>query len=447
LRIAASTLSLTRRRKLRPLIWPVSRNAIIACAGLCGMALAPHLAFGETLTPAPQGSLTPPAVPTRISADSEILVAMNAGRYRLADDISAAPLNGSLCVDVQQFVGALDFPILVDRSRQVASGWFITENQSFSLDLASGEAEVSGKKSSISAASIGQLSTGQCVTIDVLSSLLGLTTDFLANGSLLSVSSSQSLPLLERMERQGRSNIGRVSLAQEDIAPALRSLPYRPFVVPNSDISITFNRQQAPNVPKDITATWSVLSVGELAYMTAEAQLGGTDRGLIGNASRFRLYRTERDGGVFGFAKLTEFSVGDISGSGSSLGGNGGVGLGFSASTFPLNRPTSFDRTNFEGDLPAGWDVELYRNGQLLEFANDGTSGGYSFKDVPVIFGDNSFDIVQYGPQGQRRVINKRINASNFLAAKGETYYRASIYRPEVLFAKSVANSDLTVTF
>jgi hypothetical protein len=438
----ASAVSLTSRRKLRPTFWPVSRNVIIACAGLCGVALTPHSAFAQSNVRPSEG-----IVAQRIDADSEILVAMNATRYRLADDITAAPVNDGLCVDVQQVFGALDFPIIVDRSRQIASGWFINESRNFTLDLRTGAAEVAGVRSIIKPEAMGTLSTGACVTTDALGSLLGISIEYAASGSLLTVSSVQKLPLLERLERQSRESVGRISLTQEGIMPRLQSLPYRAFVAPNTDVSIALNRHQGPETNNKIDATWNILSIGELAYMTAEAQVGGTEAGVVGDVSRLKLYRTERDGGVFGYAKLTEFSVGDITANGSSLGANGGVGFGLSASSFPLNRPTSFDKTSFEGALPAGWDVELYHNGQLLEFRNDGTTGGYSFRDVPVLFGENSFQIVQYGPQGQRRVINRQINASNFLAPKGDHFYRAAVYRPEVLLGRRLKGSGIRVDF
>ena len=35
----------------------------------------------------------------------------------------------------------------------------------------------------------------------------------------------------------------------------------------------------------------------------------------------------------------------------------------------PLDQPSAFDRTSFKGDLPSGWDAEIYRNGELLGFA------------------------------------------------------------------------------
>jgi hypothetical protein len=421
-------------------MWPVSRTALIACAGLCGAVMAPQFAFGASST-TPAGT----RVVQKINQDDEVLVALNIGQFRLADDITAARLGGDLCIDVQQFFNSLDFPIVVDRSRYSASGWFVREEQTVSVDFSSGTGEVGGQSVALPPNAMGELSSGPCMTLGALAKLLSLKIEFDARSNVLAVSSERPLPIIERLARQGRTKLRGLSASQSYVAPRPRSLPYRAFVPPNTDVSISLSNQSHGLKRQEYGVGWSVLSVGELAYMTAEAQLNGNAEGFNGAVSRFKLYRAEREGGVFGVPNLTEVSVGDIGAFGSSLGSIGGTGLGVSASTYPLNRPTAFDRTNFEGALPVGWDVELYRNGQLLEFVNDGSSGGYSFRDVPVLFGDNNFEIVQYGPQGQRRVISRRINASSFLAPKGAAYYRASIYRKELTFGKVDAQSGLRV--
>jgi hypothetical protein len=446
LRSSASTDLLSSRRKLRPHLWPVSRHALIACAGLCGATLAPQFAFGATNV----GPATTRVVQS-VNQDEEVLIAFNIGQFRLADDVTAAPLSGDICVDLQQVFNSLDFPIVVDRGRQMASGWFVREDNSVAVNLAQGTAEVGGKAMSLPANSIGELSTGVCMTRSALAQLLSMTFEYDARSNVMVVASERPLPIIERLTRQGRTKLRGLSASQSYVQPRPQSLPYRAFVPPNSDITVSFAGLREQQKADQFGIGWSILSVGELAYMTAEAQLAGTQDGLNGAVSRIKLYRAEREGGVFGIPRLTEVSLGDISAYGSSLGAIGGTGLGFSASTFPINRPTAFDRTNFEGALPLGWDVELYRNGQLLEFSNDGASGGYSFRDVPVLFGDNNFEVVQYGPQGQRRVINRRINASSFLAPKGAAYYRATIYRPELTFGKvnntSGARIDLRAAF
>src|SRR3546814_5293754 len=69
----------------------------------------------------------------------------------------------------------------------------------------------------------------------------------------------------------------------------------------------------------------------------------------------------------------------------------------------PVERPDAFDKTDFRGDLPAGWDAELYRNGQLLAFTSPNGDVRYELIDVPLQYGANRFEIILYGPQGQVR--------------------------------------------
>jgi hypothetical protein len=91
-----------------------------------------------------------------IDPDSELLVALNIGQFRIADDVTAAPLNGQMCVDIQQVFNSLDFPIVVDRSRQMASGWFVREDQTVSINLATQTAQVSGRDVALPSSSFGE---------------------------------------------------------------------------------------------------------------------------------------------------------------------------------------------------------------------------------------------------------------------------------------------------
>ncbi len=69
----------------------------------------------------------------------------------------------------------------------------------------------------------------------------------------------------------------------------------------------------------------------------------------------------------------------------------------------PLTARSAFDRTRIEGDLPAGWEAEIYRNGELLGFAKSDGSQRYVFDDVQLLYGENRIRVVLYGPQGQVR--------------------------------------------
>src|SRR3546814_12795986 len=90
-----------------------------------------------------------------------------------------------------------------------------------------------------------------------------------------------------------------------------------------------------------------------------------------------------------------------------------------------LFRSDSFDKTSFRGDLPAGWDAELYRNGQLLAFATPNGDGRYEFLDVPLQYGTNRFEIVLYGSQGQIRREIKQLQVGTDSIPPREPWYWA----------------------
>ena len=44
------------------------------------------------------------------------------------------------------------------------------------------------------------------------------------------------------------------------------------------------------------------------------------------------------------------------------------AGRGAVITNLPLTARTAFDRTRIEGDLPTGWEAELYRNGRSTDY-------------------------------------------------------------------------------
>jgi len=103
------------------------------------------------------------------------------------------------------------------------------------------------------------------------------------------------------------------------------------------------------------------------------------------------------------------------------------VGRGAFLTNRPIGRPDSFDRTTFRGELPDGWDAELYRNDQLIGYTQSRGNGRYEFVEVPLQYGQNRFEIVLYGPQGQIRRDVRMIPVGPDSIPPRETYYWASV--------------------
>jgi hypothetical protein len=138
---------------------------------------------------------------------------------------------------------------------------------------------------------------------------------------------------------------------------------------------------------------------------------------------RLRAFRSDPDGHLLGPLKATHFGFGDVEGFDSSLTGTVAAGRGAVITNRPLTARTAFDRTRVEGDLPTGWEAEIYRNGELLGFAKSDGSQRYIFDDVQLLYGENKIRVVLYGPQGQVREREQIYNVGLDNVPKGKTWY------------------------
>src|SRR5690606_5630731 len=152
-----------------------------------------------------------------------------------------------------------------------------------------------------------------------------------------------------------------------------------------------------------------------------------SDNGGVPDSLRMRLYRTDPQGRLLGPLKATHYAVGDVSLLSTGIVASSAPGRGAVLTNRPIERPDAFDKTTFRGDLPAGWDAELYRNGQLLAFTNPNGDGRYEFIDVPLQYGANRFEIVLYGPQGQIRREIKQVQVGMDSIPPQQSWYWAGV--------------------
>jgi hypothetical protein len=173
----------------------------------------------------------------------------------------------------------------------------------------------------------------------------------------------------------------------------------------------------------------SIYAAGELARLSYDAQLTTDQRGKPQSA-RLRAFKSDPDGQLLGPARATHFGVGDVEGFDSRLSGASGSGRGAAITNRPLHTPAAFGRTRFEGDLPSGWEAELYRNDELLAFAKSTADQRYAFEDVQLLYGENQVRVVLYGPQGQIRTREEMVNVGHDNAPPGKTWYWAGFNQP-----------------
>ena len=187
-------------------------------------------------------------------------------------------------------------------------------------------------------------------------------------------------------------------------------LPYRMWRAPALDFVVSGGVTYRASTGTKIDRRAAVYAAGEVAQLSYNAQVTRPTTRASRSRSALRAFRSDPDGGLLGPLDATHFEFGDVAGHNSRLLGSGANGRGVAVTNQPLFTPASFDRTRFEGELPVGWEAEIYRNGQLLGFAETSGDQRYHFDDVQLLYGENRIDIVLYGPQGQVRTRSETVN-------------------------------------
>ena len=360
--------------------------------------------------------------------DSQFLLDVNLHRLRLGDGVRAYQTPEGTCIVFGDFLTALDVPMKIDLAAKKASGWAFQEEHKIVIDAVSGVVTYGNSTEKLMKDTVRETPEGWCVDSSALSRWFGITVKPNTNGAALILESDAKLPVELAIERERRA--AQIKPAKFDLStlPQVR-LPYRMWRAPALDFVVSGGVTYRANDGVRVDRSASIYAAGEIATLSYDARLSTDSKG-IPSSLRVSAYRSDPDAKLLGPLQATHFGFGDVIGLDSGLGGTGVSGRGAVVTNRPLYNPTNFDKTRFEGDLPIGWEAELYRNGELLAFARPTGSSRYVFEDVPLLYGENQISIVQYGPQGQIRTREEMINVGEDNVPAGKTWYWAGANQP-----------------
>ncbi|WP_439638977.1 hypothetical protein [Nevskia sp.] len=405
----------------------VRRASWLVGAGAAGLLIgSAATALANTSTQLLGGSLMPADGAAAANPEEELIVQMTFGRFLLADAVIAYPTGSGLLLPLDTLFRAVDFAITVEADVGRAQGWFLHESRSFELDMASGEVIVEGRRRTWPPGAVQVLDGEMYVAAPLLAEWFPLQFAFDSSSLVVDVSARERMPFEAALERQQMR--GRRREAEVDTSVSLpRVSPDYAFASwPMADISIDGDAVQ--HGARQARA--SALVTGDLLFAGASGFASFDDRGRLQDP-RLRLERRDEEGYALGFKGVTGAAVGDTFTRNVPLIAAGSNGLGLSLTNQPLNRLSDLDRVTMRGNVTPGWDVELYRNGSLFDFAQATSDGRYEFTDVPLLPGVNDMLVVLLGPQGQRREVAERYYAGPGLITPGQQYYDVFIGQHE----------------
>jgi hypothetical protein len=404
------------------------RSALMLLASLAGGVGSPAAAagpLGQANVPVKGQSAAWTADP-----DSQFMLDVRIRATQLGEGVRAHQTPEGACVLLGDLIGALSLPVTIDGATGVASGWAFYEKNRVRIDLVGGRAVYgqTGVAEPIPVGAARQTPDGWCVDTVALARWLGIGVRPVLGASMLLLSSETKLPVELAEERRKRAMRIRPASFEVRNLPQVR-LPYRMWRAPALDFvvdaGVTYDARSGVRVDRRA----AVLAAGEIAHLSYEARIGTARNGLPSNV-RLRAYRADPDGGLLGPARATQVAVGDVDSLPSAIVRSVSSGRGAMITNRPLVQPLAFDRTTLTGELPPGWEAELYRNGELLAFAPPSSDGRYRFDEVALLFGDNRLEVITYGPQGQMRSRVETLSVAGDSVPAGKTQYWAGVVQP-----------------
>lgn len=357
------------------------------------------------------------------SEDDAVLLQLQVKKYRLVDNIRGYQTPEGVCIDLGDVIQSLDLPIRLDKKSRRATGWIFAEDQKLTIDRDSNMVQIMNTDRPLQPGEVVDTAEGWCVDTQALAGWFGVSLRANIRNSTLTLDSEQPLPFIEAIERESRAARLRPERLRDLSGYPQAAQPYAFWRMPSIDV--TARAAYRSDGSRRLGTRYEVFASGEIARASVDARLTSDERGAP-HSLRLRAYRMDPDARMLGPLKATQLVAGDVDLYSGSLAGASGVGRGAFVSNRPLQRAMRFGTTVLRGTLPLGWDAELYRNGQLLAFQNDGADGRYEF-EVNLVYGRNDLEVVLYGPQGQVRRETESLPVGFGAVPPGKLEYWAGI--------------------
>ncbi len=314
-----------------------------------------------------------------------------------------------------------------DISRGYVEGWYISEDNTFSVDRQKKEAYHKGKRIELSDINFVDDPYGEgnelFLQMEVFNQIwpeISFTVD-LAGLQLLAASDA-TFPFMERKERQTRQKF--LEARRAVTSGPQKELPYfkNPYGLISKPVIDIDNSVSWAAADRELTAQTSINGAQDFLWLTADYGLTiarEADGYSPPEALRLTFSRETMPDAPLPLG-VERFEFGDTRVNYREAIANGTAGRGFYFTTSKNDPNREFDVITVEGNGPPGWETELYRNNELIDFGIVDSKGEYRFEDVSTQYGNNRIRVILYGPQGQIREEVKDYNFGSSMLRPGQ---------------------------
>lgn len=360
-----------------------------------------------------------PLVPV-FRPEEQLLLQVRTDKWILDEAFSGYSTPTGVYLPLGDLARLLDLAISVDGDNGRAEGWYLDPSNTFRIDVKAGFVETKeGRrplKSGDAVAALGDI----YVRPAILSQWFPLEADVSLPRQQIQLKLLKTFPFEARMEREEKRELIGAGVAQRVSYPREATL-YQLMSTPALDV----NLRAATGKGQRTTSEYDVRATGDLAFMNADLFVTGNRDDAVSDV-RLVLRRRDPDRNLLGPLHLSLIEVGDTSSISEPIGVATRTGRGIVIGNLPVDQGSVFEKIDVRGELPIGYEVELYRNDVLIGSDDKGVNGRYEFLQVPLEYGLNLLRLVFYGPHGERREEVRQINAGEGRLAKGDFQFAAS---------------------
>jgi hypothetical protein len=377
---------------------------MVMLALLPGGSLAPPPPNASNASNASNVAERPSAGPYLDQRDL-LLFSLDLDQLTLTDTLTAYGDPADPLLPVGELARLLDLDLNISPTDRRITGTLGEARRSVTIDLGAGLARVGGANVPLKPADVGYTRSDIYIRASALQHILPVRFTITPEALSISLSALEKLPIQERLERIARlRGLGQNAGAGQE--PALRvDSPYQFFTPPSFDVAVEGGRDT--RTLQSYSTRYDLRIAGDVLYTNMQAYVGSDERGRP-NSARLLFERRSAKGALP--LGATRISGGDVFTPALGIGPRSVGGRGFSFSTAPLEEASVFNTIDLRGELPIGYDVELYINDVLRSGQRTPVQGRYEFLNVPLVRGINVIRIVTYGPRGERNEIVRVIN-------------------------------------
>ena len=354
---------------------------------------------------------------------SNAIIGLEKGEARFLPVVELARIVG-VALDADFDVGKID-------------GFRFVESNPFAVDLAQGTYMVKGKtypysEDELFVYELGYGAKEVFATVDFLNKLWNLDFELDYLQARLNINTKDKLLYQIQQKREARRTTRLLRKQQKDAQKyddeGVLKLPNKPkmFSLPVVDVNTTLQYQAQDSQHRENVnfSGRNDFAYGEVNYNAQLVNAPDGDKGL----DNVRVTYTKRaydDGDLP--ADLNLFQAGDVTVRPSRLVDGSIRGRGILFTNRDTKRTVEFDTLVVEGVTEPGWEVELYRNTELLGFQIASDTGEYRFENVQLNYNRTVIKTVLYGPQGQIETREDVYNISRDRLKPGQLNYEVGL--------------------